>query len=70
MRQRGITKLGTDLRLCPAHVVDRVASDGDDALLVEGCDLVDGRHGDLGVGVVHDTLDGGTLNTQKQKVSN
>lgn len=65
----GCPQLGADFRFCPAHIVDRVAPDGDDPLLVEGCDLVDGRHCDLGVSVLHDSLNCGALQEQRFRIS-
>ena len=35
-------ELGADFRFGPGHVVNRVSPDGDNSLLIKGCDLVDG----------------------------
>ena len=55
----GLPQLGADLRLGPANVLDLGGRDGDGPLDVEGVDVADGRHGDLGPGLLHDLLDRG-----------
>ena len=54
----GLPELGADLGLGPAHVLDLRGRDGDGPLNVEGVDVADGGHRDLGGSLLHDLLDG------------
>ncbi|CAN8021828.1 unnamed protein product, partial [Ixodes persulcatus] len=52
-----LAQLGADQLLRPAHAL-RLALDRDDPLQVQGARIIRTANGDLGVGLLHDALDG------------